>query len=126
MDLELEEIADSEGNFLYQDILFTNGRLATVDGIDEIKNRITIGLSIYLGENFTDPSYGTDYFNNVFGREVTDTVVIDELKSNILRTRGVTGLKTFELTRESGSRVAVMTAQVQTSQGFDRVYSKAS
>jgi len=117
MDLKIEIIRDGQENFLYHDIVFENGRLATVDEKDEIKNRLICGLSVFLGENFTNPSYGTDYYNNVFGREVTETVVIDELKAQILQTRGVTGLKTFDLTRAAGSRNAQLVAQVQTTQG---------
>ncbi len=117
MDLKLQKILDSSGNFLKHDIFFTNGVLQVCDGIDEIGNRLICNLSVYSGENFTDPTFGTDYFNNVLGREVTDTVTIDELKSQILGTRGVTGVKSFDLTRESGSRDATLTSQVQTSDG---------
>ncbi len=117
MDLALEKIEDSEGNFLYHDIYFTNGVLKTVDGINEIGNRLICNLSVYLGENFTNPTFGTDYYNNVLGHEVTDIVTIDELKSSILKTRGVTGLKTFDLSRDAGSRDAELNSQVQTSQG---------
>jgi len=117
MDLKLTPVYNGDDQFLYHDITFTNGRLDTVDEKEEIKNRIIIGLSVYLGENFTNQLYGTDYYGNVFGREVTDTVLIDELKSNILKTRGVTALKTFDIVRAEGSRVASMTAQIETTQG---------
>ena len=117
MDLKLELTPDAEGNLTIHDVVFTDGVLQTVDGKEEITNRILCNLSVYLGENFTDPSFGTDYYGNVFGREVTDTVLISELQAAILGTRGVTGLKTFDVTREEGSRTANLVAQVQTTEG---------
>jgi len=117
MDLKLELVADAEGNLTKHDLVMENGRLQTVDGINEIENRIICNLSVYLGENFTNPSFGTDYYGSIFGRDVTDTVVIDTLKAVILGTRGVTGLKTFDLAQVDGSRSAALTSQVTTTQG---------
>lgn len=117
MDLKLKSVFASNGIFLTHDIVFENGRFQTVDKIEEIKNRIICKLQVFLGEMFTDTSFGIDYHNNVFGHEVTDTVTIDELKSNILDTRGVTGLKTFSLTRAEGTRLAELVSQVTTTQG---------
>ncbi|MBU2645878.1 hypothetical protein KKI24_14310 [bacterium] len=117
MDFKLKQVFDSNGNFSYHDIYFTDGYLEVVEGINEIANRIICGLSVYRGENFVDPSYGVDYHNNVFGREETDPVVIDSLKAAILETRGVTGIKSFELTRAEGTRTANLEAQVETTAG---------
>lgn len=117
MDLKLKEVYNLDGIFITHDIVFENGRFQVVDGIEEIKNRIICNLSVFLGEMFTDTSFGVDYHNNVFGREVTDTVTIDELKSAILNTRGVTGIKTFSLTDVEGTRLAELSSQVITTQG---------
>lgn len=117
MDLKLKSVFGSGGEFLTHDIVFENGRFEGVDKIEEIKNRIICKLSVYLGEMFTDTSFGVDYHNNVFGHEVTDTETIDELKSNTLDTRGVTGIKTFSLTREEGTRLAELSSQVVTTEG---------
>ena len=116
-DLKIEAIFNAQGVFLYHDLVIENGRFQQVDGIDEIENRIIAGLQTYLAENYTDTSFGTDYYGNIFGRSTDDTVVIDELKSNILRTRGVTGLKTFVLSTTDSDRTATLTAQVETTQG---------
>lgn len=117
MDLFVERILSGEGDFLYYDIAFENGRLKTVDGIDEIKTRIIVGLNTYIGENYRDATYGVDYFNNVFGHEVSDTITQDELKAVIINTRGVTAVTAFNISRPAGSRTANLTAQVQTSLG---------
>ncbi len=116
-DLKLEPVYDSNGVFLYHDIVFELGKLQLVDGIDEIKNRILSGLNTYKGENYTNVSYGTDYYNNVFPNSTDDTTTIDELKSNILKTRGVIGLKTFSLSTPDSERVSVLSSQVLTTQG---------
>jgi len=116
-DLQIEAIYGPNGVFLYHDIVMKNGRLQLVDGIDEIKNRIIAGLQTYFGENYTNTTYGTDYYKNVFHHEIDDTVLIDELKSNILKTRGVTGLKTFIITRPDPKRESVLSAQIETTQG---------
>ena len=99
------------------DIEFVNGKLQTVTGSEEIANRFLFGLSVYRNENPYNVSYGVDYHNNVFGRDTTDTVVIDELKSAILTTRGAVNLKNFSLEPVSGTRTANLTAQAQTTQG---------
>lgn len=99
------------------DIEFVNGQLQTVTGLQEIAQRYLFGLSVYLGELYIDPSFGVDYFNNVFGRSVTDTVVIDELKAAMIDTRGNEKLESFSLTSVSGMRTANLTAQVKTTQG---------
>ncbi len=117
MDLKLKTVTGSGGEFLTHDIVFENGRFEGVDKIEEIKNRLICNLSVYLGEMFTDTSFGVDYHNNVFGHEVTDTETIDELKSNILDTRGVTAIDTFSLTRAEGTRLAVLVSQVTTTDG---------
>lgn len=117
MDLFVERVLDSEGNFLYYDIAFELGKLKVVDGIDEIKNRIIVGLNTYINENYRDTTYGVDYFKNVYGLEVFDTIVQDEMKAAIIGTRGVTALTSFSLIRPSGSRTAQLDAQVQTTEG---------
>lgn len=117
MDLYVEQILDSEGNVLYYDIAFETGRLKVVDGIDEIKNRIIVGQNTYLGENYRDTKFGVDYFNNVFGHEVTDTIPQDELKASIINVRGVTALTEFSFTRKEGSRTGDEVAQIQTTEG---------
>ncbi len=116
-DFKIKNIVGAGGDFLYQDIVIENGRLQLAEGIDEIKNRVTAGLSVYVGENWNKPEYGTDYHNNVFGRSSDDTVAIDELKAQILKTRGVTGIDTFEITEPDSERGATLSAQVKTTQG---------
>lgn len=116
-DFKLEEIYDSNGTFLYHDLVFEDGRFVLSEGIEEIKNRILAGLSTYLGENFTDTTYGTDYHNNVFGRSTDDTVFIDELKNSILNTRGVTGIASFEISEVDSNRTTILTSQVITTEG---------
>jgi len=115
MDLFIEAIKDSEGNFLHYDIAFENGKLKTVTGINEIANRIIVNLNTYVGENYRDVTHGVDYFNNVYGHEVTDTVTQDELKAAIINTRGVTALTSFNLVRND--RTGNLTAQIQTTEG---------
>jgi len=115
MDLKLVPVYAANGLIDYYDIEFVKGKLQVVDGIDEIKNRLLINLSVFRGENFTNREFGTDYFNNVFGRDVTDPVLIDEIKASILKTRGVTELKSLDITRDG--RTAVIKADVKTSIG---------
>jgi len=117
MDLKIAPVLGPGGDFLYYDLVFENGRFQTVDGIDEIKQRIIIGLSVYKGELFQDPDLGVDYYNNVFGKEADDPVLIDELKAAILRVPGVTGLNSFEVSRAPGSRTLGIKAAVKTTQG---------
>lgn len=115
MDLYIEPIKDNNGVFKYYDIVFDAGKLKVVDKIDEIKNRITVNLNTHVGENYMDTSHGVDYFNNVYNHDVTDTITQDEFKSVIAKTRGVTAILAFSLTRVE--RAATLTAHIQTTQG---------
>lgn len=115
MDLFIEKINDNDGNLLHYDIAFGTGRLKVVDKINEISNRIIVNLSTYVGENYRDITHGVDYFNNVFGHDVTDTVTQDELKAAIINTRGTTALTSFNLS--NNGRTGNLTAQVQTTEG---------
>ncbi len=116
MDLAIERILDSEGNFLHYDVVMNLGQLQTVTGKEEIKNRIICNLMVYIGENFTDTTFGTDYHNNVFGHDVADIVMISTLQESILNTRGVVSVEAFNLTLDS-SRTAQLTAVVLTTDG---------
>ena len=115
MDLFIEKINDSDGNFLHYDIAFSSGKLKTVSRINEISNRIIVNLNTYVGENYRDVTHGVDYFNNVYGHDVTETVTQDELKAVIINTRGVTALTAFNLV--NNGRTGNLTAQAQTTEG---------
>ncbi len=116
MDLAIERILDSDGNFLHWDVFFEAGQLQTVTRKQEIANRIICNLSVYIGENFTDVSFGTDYHNNVFGHDVTEIVTIDTLKASILNTRGVLSIKTFSLVLDD-NRIGQLVSTVLTTEG---------
>jgi hypothetical protein len=116
MDLAIERVLDGDGNFLHWDIFFDSGSLQTVSRKLEIANRLICNLSVYIGENFTDVSFGTDYHNNIFGHDVTDIVTIDTLKASALNTRGVISIKTFSLVLD-GDRIGQMTSTVLTTEG---------
>jgi len=115
MDYKMEPVYDDNGEFRYYDVVIENGRLQMVDGIEEIKNRLICRLMVFRGENFTDTTFGVDYHNNVFGRDVTDQVMIDELKAAILKTRGVKEIVTFDITMED--RTAILRSMVKTTEG---------
>ena len=113
-DLKIEKIEQAGLNIGY-DIVFESGRLKIVDGIDEIKNRILMGLNIYRGECFTNPEFGVDYFNNVYGRDITDTILQDALKLGISGNRGVVSIDSFTVL--SDGRTANIAANIKTNSG---------
>lgn len=115
MDLFIEQILDGNGDFMYYDISVESAKLKVVDGSEEILNRVVVGLSTYVGENILDPSYGVDYFNNVYGHEVDEIITQDTLKAAIAGTRGVTQISSFSLTRND--RTAILTSHALTTQG---------
>jgi len=115
MDYKMEPVYADNGEFRYYDVVIENGRLQMVDGIEEIKNRLICNLMVFRGENFTDTTFGVDYHNNVFGRDVTDQVMIDEFKAAILKTRGVKEIVTFDITMED--RTAILRSMVKTTEG---------
>lgn len=117
MDFKLERVLDEKGFFKYYDVVIKNGKIETISGIDEIRQRVIIALSIHRGELFQNEEFGVDYTKNVMGRSTDDPVMIAEFTRVILSVTGVTGLSNLLLKRQTGTRILSLSAQITTTQG---------
>lgn len=82
--------------------------LQTVDGIDEIAQRIKATLSIHLGEMINlDPDQGTDYTNffvKNFKKNIAQTDIADAIERNVPEVNELTDVA-FEKLLDRGLKV---------------------
>lgn len=107
MDLQL----DSSG-----DLDFESSDLVLVDGIDAIKQSLSMRLKTFLGEEFCDETIGVPWFTDILIKNPSFLVVGEILKAKILETKGVTDIISFVF--DINDRIATLDCKVLTVNGF--------
>ena len=96
------------------DLDITNNSLSLTHGIDAIQQHIFVKFRLFLGEWFLDTSVGVPWFQEIFVKAPIFTVVHEHLKSVILETPGVLGLKRFLFDLNEATREAALEFSAQT------------
>lgn len=108
------------------ELLFIDGDLRLVNGIDYIKQTIKRSLQFFLGEWFLNLTIGVPYFQKILIKNPNKLDVVSYLKRAVLLTEGVQSMESFELyTIENEPRQLGMKFHVITSYGrilFDEIY----
>jgi len=105
------------------DLYLSRGGLATVTGVDAIRQSLTIRLRFYKGEWFLDPAIGVPYFESILVKNPRIPEVQSILRQVILTTPGVTGLERFDFTFDAARRTARLRFTASSTSGpvvFDR------
>lgn len=105
------------------DLCLDCGDIATVSGVDAIRQSLSIRLRFLKGEWFMDPSIGVPYFERILVKNpnVQDAQAI--LRQVILTTPGVLGIERFEFNFDSVGRAARLKFTALSTEGpvvFDR------
>jgi hypothetical protein len=81
---------------LHWDIQIKNGKLQTVYGVDEIKQRILVTLWHYWEEYFLNVPAGVPWYELILGSK-NQKMVASLLKNEILSVPGVVGILNFQI-----------------------------
>ncbi len=98
------------------DFAIENNDFPLVDGIDLVKQLVTNGLRLFLGEAFSDVTAGVPYFQEILKKGVEINTVSSILKNDLLQKKGVLSLKSFDL--DFDERNLSVLAQIQAKDGI--------
>jgi hypothetical protein len=105
-------LQDPEG-----DILIENNSPAIVEGIEEIRQRITQRLRTFYGEWFLDTSAGVRYLQEVLKKNPNAVLRDAILKSEITGTPGVESLESYSFIVDGASRTGRVSFRARTISG---------
>lgn len=78
-------------NLLTGDVDLTNGKMSFVEGVDAIRQKLLVGLRLFLGEWFLDTRAGLPYYERILGKKGRDEIAMI-FKRYILSCDGVTAV----------------------------------
>jgi hypothetical protein len=99
------------------DLYYANYDLATVEGIDYVRQKLKIRLQFFYGEWFLDNTEGVKLFDNVFVKNPNLRLVASLFKTVILETRGVLSLIEYTQVFDKALRKLTITFRVNTRYG---------
>ena len=109
MDLELDVAT--------HDLVFTDGDLTLLSGLEATGQRLKIALLLFLGEWFLDESVGIPYYDDVFVKNPNESVINTMFRTVILHDQAVTAINQFELVTKTATRSAHLTFKADTTDG---------
>ena len=101
----------------FGDFVIENNSLVEIDGLEAIRQHMTIRFQIFFGEWFLDTSIGVPWFRDVLVKNPSFNVVMQVLKDVILDTPGVLQIITFEFDYTEGTREVSLDFQALTTEG---------
>ncbi len=93
--------ADVGGHDLYLD---ADGQIAFVHDAEAVGQHARCRLMTHRGEWFLDTTAGVPWLDRILGKRVDLTLAEAVIKSEILKTDGVTGISSFDLRFRSATR----------------------
>ena len=104
------------------DIDLTTGDLQFVEGIDAVRQHLTIRLSFFLGEWPLDRRLGVPWYQNILGKTGTETVVRAVFEKVILGTPGIVSITELNFEYIGANRTLRLNLTAQTDLGGPLVY----
>lgn len=99
------------------DLIFREFDFYLIDGVDQIIQNLSIRLKFILGEWFLDITQGIPYFESFFIKAPNLIQIESILKDEIVTTRGIAELLTFEANYVALNRKFVVKFQARADSG---------
>ena len=114
---EPAQIVDLALDATTHDLAFANRDLATLSGVDLVRQRLAIILQLFKGEWFLDAEAGIPWFQEILEKGVDDAVVDGILRNAITDTTDVNRLLTYESEIDAATRTITVAFTVDTVYG---------
>jgi len=111
-DLELEKVGDDE------DLKITNFDLTLVDGIDRVRQKLSIRLKFFFREWFLDATKGVKFYEFIFVKNSNPETIAAVIKAEILETPDVNKIVEYSHDLDSALRKLTIVFKVDTSFGL--------
>lgn len=113
---------DVNGTVFRHDIrLDSQGNLATVDGLDEIKDRVSCSILLYRGEDVWDETFGIDYTTLAELSPIDRSHIPAAILSHVLSRPGVNSAELTKDELNSETRNLQVEVRIQTDEGTTTV-----
>lgn len=93
-------------------LLIEANNLVWATGADEVATALTTNLRSFLGEWFLDESLGVPWKQLIFQKGTPPDLVASALKVEIVQTKGVRSLNSFEMDIDRATRKLTVTVSV--------------
>lgn len=107
------DIKCSDGKWLFED-----GDIVLIDGAERVRQQLEFRLSLWRGEWFLDPSFGTPYENRILGKALTLEGAIAAIRTEIMAVEGVNTITRFDYTYERKTRKLTIDFECATEYGL--------
>lgn len=98
--------------------LFENGNIVLIDGAERVRQQLEFRLSLWRGEWFLDPSFGTPYNNNILGKALTVDGAVAAIRGQIMAVDGVNTITELDYNFERKTRKLSVTFECATEYGI--------
>lgn len=112
MDFLLTTVVDALNPVAWDVTLDATGNLLFVEGIEELRQRLTHRLRFFRREWFLDTRLGVPYFEDILVKNPRRELVTSILREVILETDGVASIKSFSLDIDNAARTATVRTDV--------------
>lgn len=102
------------------DLLVERLDLSVVKGADRVRQNLLIKLRLWQGEWFLDQEFGTPYFQEILGKQITLNGALAALKKSILEVSDVEDITLFKYDFSRALRRLVVDFEVNTPFGLIR------
>ncbi|EPG74112.1 hypothetical protein LEP1GSC058_3100 [Leptospira fainei serovar Hurstbridge str. BUT 6] len=100
------------------DLVYENGRLVQLEGIDALKQILGNRLKLFLGEWFLAPDEGVDWIGLVDQGPFVQSRFINAVKTALLKEPTVTSITKLDVSFDRATRQVTIMFEVQSSLGL--------
>lgn len=99
------------------DLVIENNTFSIIEGITEIKQRLTQRLRTFYGEFDQDQTIGVKYFQEILKKNGSVVLRDRLLKNEITNTPGIVGIEKYSFEIDKQTRAGVLNFRAQTIEG---------